>query len=199
MKISFTGRHLDSSDAFVSKLDTEIESLCNKYGLSPIDATGNLYRVGHGTHHFRLDVSLHLSKGLYIRSHSECADAYNALTSLMKSLELKLRRHKKRLEDHHRRRDQHTQPMMAPSYVLHGNDEEDKALAPPTIAEMVTEIPRLSVADAVMRLDFADDPFLIFLHSGHGGINVIHRRSDGNIGWIDPSLKPVIPGSEAVL
>lgn len=191
MKLSFTGKHIDNSDAFTKRMSGDLQSLCDKYAISPIDVSANLYRVGHGAHHFRLDVNLHLAKEMYLRVHGESVDAYDSLRDLLKRLEQKLRKHKKRLDDHHRRRDQHLEPSIAPSYVLQGNNQEhaEEELAPAVIAEMTTEIPTLTVSDAVMRLDFAGDPTLIFHNSGHGGINVIYRRSDGNIGWIDPQLK----------
>ncbi len=194
MKFIYTGKQIDSSGAFNEQLEKHLHEISKKYGLEPIEAQCNLYRVGHGNHHFRLDCSLHVSRGMYVRCSGESADAYATLVDFAKRLDAKLRRQKKRLDAHNRRRNIHAQtkePLIAPSYVLPAEEAEDTPddeACPPVIAEVETDIPDLSVSEAVMRLDLSEEPALVFTNTGNGELNVLYRRSDGNIGWIDPQI-----------
>ena len=81
--------------------------------------------------------------------------------------------------------------MAAQQYILaaESDDEEEvpEDAQPAIIAEMAHEIATLTVGEAVMRMDLADVPVMMFRNRGHGGLNVIYRRDDGNVGWIDPS------------
>ena len=105
-------------------------------------------------------------------------------------MEKQLRRYKRRLKDHHRDRSQPVELSDAGSYILASNDESDdqepNGVNSMIVAEMETKIPSLSVGEAVMQMEIADAQVLVFRNEGHSGINVVYRREDGNIGWIDP-------------
>jgi hypothetical protein len=105
-------------------------------------------------------------------------------------MEKQLRRYKRRLKDHHRERAEPVELMGASSYILASENDSDTqepdSLQPMIIAEMQTSIATLSVGEAVMQMELAGAPVLVFRKEGNSGLNVVYRRDDGNIGWIDP-------------
>ena len=105
-------------------------------------------------------------------------------------MEKQLRRYKRRLKDHHRARAIPVELSEASAYILasetEGEDSEPESLQPIIVAEMETRIPSLSVGEAVMQMELAGVPVLVFRNEGKDGLNVVYRRDDGNIGWIDP-------------
>jgi len=105
-------------------------------------------------------------------------------------MEKQLRRYKRRLKDHHKDRVNPVELSDAGSYILasstESEDNEPEGVSSMIVAEMETKIPSLSVGEAVMQMELADAPVLVFRNEGHSGINVVYRREDGNIGWIDP-------------
>jgi Sigma 54 modulation/S30EA ribosomal protein C terminus len=130
-----------------------------------------------------------------VQGSGESSDPYAAFDSAAERVDKRLRRHKRWLRNHRRGKDAaaaappEQAPQDATDYVLsaeEGTDEEDAE--PLVIAEMRTRIPRLSVTEAVMRLDLAELPALLFRNSARGNLNLVYRRPDGNVGWIDPDL-----------
>ena len=105
-------------------------------------------------------------------------------------MEKQLRRYKRRLKDHHRSRAEPVELSGASSYILasetEGEESEPDTLQPIIVAEMETKIPSLSVGEAVMQMELTGSPVLVFRNEGKDGVNVVYRREDGNIGWIDP-------------
>ena len=105
-------------------------------------------------------------------------------------MDKQLRRYKRRLKDHHRDRPQPVELFAGSSYILaspdHPDESEPESLQPMVIAEMEARIPSLSVGEAVMQMEIAGAPVLVFRNEGNDGINVVYRRDDGNVGWIDP-------------
>ena len=106
-------------------------------------------------------------------------------------MEKQLRRYKRRLKNHHRERSEPVELSGAASYILAPSEDgadaqEPETLQPMIIAEMETQIPNLSVGEAVMQMELAGAPVLVFHPEGKDGVNVVYRRDDGNIGWIDP-------------
>ncbi len=137
--------------------------------------------------------------GFSVQSGGEAEDAYVAFDSAAERIDKRLRRHKRRLKNHHHAKESEAQADQdATAYVLAADDDDvpadatDGAEAPEgeplVIAEMRTSIPQLSVSEAVMRLDLTDLPALLFRNSARGNLNVVYRRGDGNVGWIDPDL-----------
>jgi hypothetical protein len=144
---------------------------------------------------FRSDISVHVGRGILVQGHGQGENPQAAYDSATERIAKQLRRYKRRLRDHHRKAqapdaDART---AAQQYVLAGptaaadiETDEPAIDQPMVIAEMATVIDRLTVGEAVMRMELADQEALMFRNAAHGGLNVVYRRSDGNFGWIDP-------------
>ena len=187
MSINVTGRHIDMSPAITSHAVEGIQGLLEKYNM---DAIGGDVIFLKPSHVFEADISLHLKRGVYLRTKGEGDTAYLAMDQACHKLETKIRKHKKMLDHHHKMRDQHLEKVEALDRVLDSSieDHEPSQEHPPIIAETTTDVPTLSVSEAVMRMDLGDLHTIIFKNPKHGGLNVLYRRQDGNIGWVDPSL-----------
>ena len=135
---------------------------------------------------------MHLSTGLTAQAKAHETEIYAAFDKCADKMEKQLRRYKRRLKDHHRERAQPVELLGASSYVLASSDGADESepdsLQPMIIAEMETKIPALTVGEAVMQMELAGAPVLVFRKEGKdSGVNIVYRRDDGNIGWIDPT------------
>jgi ribosome hibernation promoting factor len=146
-------------------------------------------------HAFVADISVHAGRGLLVQCQGRADEAYAAFDGAANRLEKQLRRYKRRLRNHHKGakagEGPEPEPQPATEHVLAHGDETEPASdgdQPLIIAEMRTGIPQLSVSEAVMRLDLAELPALLFRNSKHGNLNMIYRRRDGNVGWVDPDL-----------
>lgn len=192
MQVTVTGKQIDVGDSLRGHVEAATVAIVDKYFGRAIEAHVGFSRERHL---FVADISVHAGRGLVVQCEGRSEDAYAAFDSASERLEKQLRRYKRRLRNHHKggkaggEREAELQP--ATDYVL---AQPDDAEAPPAgdqplvIAEMRTSIPQLSVSEAVMRLDLAELPALLFRNSKHGNLNLIYRRRDGNIGWIDPDL-----------
>lgn len=192
MKISVTGRQMDVGEAIQQHIQTIAQDLCAKYHLEPLDTQVVMSKDTHHNHHrFKTEVSMKLGRGVEVRAHGEADQAHEGVDGAFEMLGTRVRRYKKKLKDHLKHRDAHVEKSMALQYVLNGgsHDEEVEDEHPLIIAETTTEIPTLSVSEAVMRMDLSDQTAFIFKNTTHGGINVVYKRCDGHIGWIDPKLK----------
>lgn len=176
-------------DALRLHIEDAIESTTEKYFSDAIDATVVLSRESF---RIRAAIAMHVGRGIHVRAHEEADDAYAAFDVALAHLAKRLRRNKRRLRDHHRERDNSAATANAPEYVLAPHSDEDESTEaesgadnPIIIAENQTVIENLTVSEAVMRLDLADAPAFVFRNSKHGGLGVVYRRDDGNIGWID--------------
>lgn len=190
MQISVTGQQIDIGDALRDHIEESLEATVAKYFGDAIEANVVISRERQM---FRADIAVHVFRGLHVRGHDTADDAYAAFDIAVAHIGKRLRRHKRRLRDHH------TNPpagerLEAQQYVLAGyeggSDAGDDAATgdnPVIIAEDTTHIEELSVSQAVMRLDIADLPALMFRNAGSGSLNVVYRRADGNVGWIDPT------------
>ena len=200
MQISVTGRQIDVGDALRGRVETNLADSVVKYFDHAIEGNVVFSREAQGV---RVDISVHVGRGIMVQGHGRAENAHTAFDSALDRIAKRLRRHKRRLRDHHR--DHKTSladdALQAQQFILSGEAEDEAAdnedppidggePCPVVIAEMTTRIDSLTVGEAVMRMDLADQPALIFRNSGHGGLNVIYRRTDGNIGWIDPEGNP---------
>jgi len=185
MSVTITGRHIDISDAFREAVQSGLEELSSKHNLNPIETSIVLSKHSF---QFTADIHAHLGRGTNLRTRGEGGDAYSCWQNALDKLKERVRRHKNWMDDHHKHKDIHFEE--APSYVLDAEQpiklEPQNGLAPAIIAETKAEIPTLSVGDAVTRFDFSDEPAYIFRNIKNNKINVVYRRSDGNIGWINP-------------
>lgn len=187
MHIQVNGHQIDVGDALRQHVEERFGAAVFKYSENPIDCVVTFSR---DRHELICDVTAHLSTGLTAKAKGRATDIYAAADGACERIEKQLRRYKRRLKDHHKNRTEPVEMAEAPHYVLqsHGDEEsEPESLQPIIVAEMKHKIQSLSVGEAVMQMEMADEPFLLFKNHGNGGLNVVFRRPDGNIGWIDPA------------
>ncbi len=188
MTLRVSGKNMDVGDALRSKAEGHFDSVIKKY----FDGgyTGHLPLEPEGSG-FCADCIVHLDSGVVLQARAYGGDAISAYEILTETIEKRLRRYNRKLKQHrhHNANGEDT----AQSYVLQAPDESDEELAedysPPVIAETTRSLKQMSVEQAVMELDLTQADVVMFRHAGHGGLNVVYRRADGNIGWIDPSLR----------
>lgn len=193
MHITVSGKQVDLSDALRTRVSTHLDVIANKYFDHALEAQVTFSRARS---FFTCDINLHAGRGLRLRGEGEAADANGAFDDAAEHIAKRLRRYRRRVNEHARDLANRERPEAARQYVLRQEEAEqpsaDGADAVPTncyatvIAETQTEISHLSVGEAVMRMDLADQTVLMFRNSATGELNVVYRRSDGNIGWIDP-------------
>lgn len=189
MHLSIQGRQLDVGDALRQHAEDTLSTLLEKYFGDAIDASVTLAREGKA---YRSSLLVHIGKGINLEATESAHDIYAAFDLAAEKLAKRLRRHKRRLKDHHQRM-QATENEQVRQYVIaalpEGEEEEVEAALgdkPTVVAELTAQVPSLTVGEAVMRLDLQEEPALLFRNRAHGRINMIYRRSDGNIGWVDP-------------
>jgi ribosomal subunit interface protein len=185
MHIKINGKHIDVGDALRVHVEERLGALVEKYFDNAVDGTVTFSREAHL---FKCDSQVHLSTGLTAQASASAEDIYAAFDSCVERIEKQLRRYKRRLKDHHAQRGAPIEAMQAQAYVIHGGDheEEPETLDPVIVAEMTMDIKTISVGEAVMQMELAHAPFLMFRNERNGGVNVVYRRDDGHIGWIDP-------------
>jgi ribosomal subunit interface protein len=185
MNLTVKGKHLDVGDALRSYVRDQLTAITEKYFSNPIDAT---VVFAHEAHLYRADISVRVGRGIMLQAVADATDIYPGFDTALAKLEKRLRRYKSRLRDHHAHDVPPAVDAPARQYVIEADiaDEEEAGGEPVIIAEMDTTIETLSVADAVMRMDLAELPALLFRSGAHGGLNMIYRRPDGHVGWIDP-------------
>ncbi len=189
MQVSVSGKQIDVGDALRGHVEDRLATSVNKYFDRAIEAQVVFSRQSH-LH--RADISVHAGAGILLQSHAELDDIYASFDRAADRIEKQLRRYKRRLRNHHNAREEAERAAHpAQAYVLAAEPEEaaqePETLAPVIIAETTTEIATLTVGEAVMRMDLADLSAMMFRNDAHGRLNVVYRRGDGNIGWIDPS------------
>src|SRR5260221_5899780 len=191
MNLTVKGKNLDVGDALRGHVAESLDTIFTKYFANPIEATVILSKQ---VHLFSALIAVHVGRGILLQSEAEADQAYGAYDKAAEHLTARLRRYKRRLRDHHRA---DIQTQRAAQYVVsaagpddsEGGDHELAAdSAPMIIAEMQTDIPTLTVSEAVMRLDLSDQKAMMFLNRAHGRLNMVYRRNDGNIGWGDSSM-----------
>lgn len=195
MHITVSGRHIDVGASLRQHAVEQVEAVVSKYFDRPIDATVTFGKRGA---FFRSDITVHVGRGIDAHAGAEADDAYRAFGTALDHLAKRLRRHKRRLRDHHQGGARAIESAAARQYILElaetGEDRDDAAPAgrpePLVVADMAAEIPTLTVGEAAMRLDLGAEPALLFRNAAHGGLNMIYRRADGNVGWVDPDAAP---------
>jgi len=186
MQLFVSGKHLDVGESLRAHVAGALAIVVERHFGHAIEGKAMFGHEGHG---FRADVHVHVARGLVVQSHAVASDPYVAFDTALERLETRLKRYKGRFESRHRAREE-PPAAEADSYVLaDAAAGEDQAGGKPAIvAEAKTVLLTLSVGDAVARMDLADQAFYVFVNRTHGGLNVVYRRSDGAIGWIDPGL-----------
>ncbi len=184
MRIAVQGKQMDVGDSLRTHIEDALKAQTEKYFDKAVEGT---VTVSKDKHLFKSDIAVHVGKEIHVQGKGTAGDAYAAVDEGIERIAKQLRRYKSRLRDHHRENDR-LETQAAQQVVFSGDDEVGEAEAGPAIiAEVDTKILKLAVADAVMRMDLADLPVLVFRNSANGAVNVVYRREDGNIGWIDPA------------
>ena len=196
MTLRISGKSISVGDALRGRVSERTEEVLRKYFDGNYSGHITLSKDGFG---FRTDCALHLDSGITLEADSNAADAYASADQALLMIEKRLRRYKSRLKDRSARKShaeaaamvELTAPTLdASSYVIEAPAEGDEvtAYSPVIIAEATTSLKRLSVSEAVMELDLTGAACLVFQHGSSGRVNIIYRRPDGNVGWIDPPL-----------
>lgn len=188
MKIDISGKHVDTGDSLRSHVEKHLGHVVGKYFGKALEAHVTL---GKEKHLFKTMIAVHVGHGIYVRAEGAADEPYPSVDQAVHIIEKNLRRYKKRLRDHHnhgaREHVQAKQYVLGREYLNHEEKEETEHHAQPAVvAELTKNLPTLTVSEAVMRMDLEGENVLFFKNSAHGGLNVVHMRSDGNIGWIDP-------------
>ncbi len=191
MRYQISGKQIDIGEALQTHVKAELGEVVEKYAQRPTEVVVFFSRVAH---EFTCETTLHLSTGLNAQAKGHATEIYAAFESCREKMDKQLRRYKRRLRNHHKDRVQPVEFDGGSSYILAASDDdrddhdgtEPDTLQPIVIAEMETKIPSVTVGEAVMQLELTGHRMLVFRNEGHGGVNVVYRRDDGNIGWIDP-------------
>jgi ribosomal subunit interface protein len=191
MQITVSGKQMELSDALRARVADHLDQIARKYFDHALEVQVTFSRARS---FFTCDINMHAGRGLTLRGEGEAADAHAAFDDAAEHIAKRLRRYRRRVNEHARDIANRARPEIVRQYVLRHEDEvpptetADTALSvayATVIAESPAEIERLTVGEAVMRMDLADQQLLMFRNSASGELNVVYRRSDGHIGWID--------------
>jgi len=195
MPFRVSGKNIDVGEALRRRIGERIAETLGKFFDGGYSGHATISREGFG---FRTECALHLDSGIILQADAMAADAYASADQAALRIERRLRRYKRRLKDRQASRPDDALDLAAPSYVIAAPQGDDAGEAtefnPVIIAESTTALKRLSVSEAVMELDMTGAAVLVFRHAGHGRINLVYRRPDGHIGWIDPPAVNVAGG-----
>ena len=205
MQVQVTGKHVDVGEALRQRVSDELTASIGKY----IDRDGGgadvvVSREGHA---FKVDCALTLASGQQLQSQGLGPDAHTAFDAALQKIETRVRRYKRRLKDHHQQA-LAKQAETASYFVLRAPEGEDEsdwddeapaadegAPAAMVIAETEKPVRTMTVSMAVMDLDLTGSQTIVFRNAAHGGLSVVYRRPDGNIGWIDPERTKSLNGN----
>ncbi len=187
MRYQISGKQIDVGEALQTHVRTEMGIMLEKYAQRPTDA---LVVFSRNAHEFVCESTVHLSTGLTAQAKGSSTEIYSAFDKCLEKMDKQLRRYKRRLKDHHKDRSGPVEFAGASQYIVAADDgiddAEPESLQPVIIAELEARIFSLSAGEAVMQMELSEAPVLVFRNERHGGLNVVYRRDDGNIGWIDP-------------
>ena len=190
MTLRISGKSINVGEALRGRIGERTEEVLRKYFDGNFSGHITLSKDGFG---FRTDCALHLDSGITLEADSNAADAYASADQALVMIERRLKRYKSRLKDRSARKAAAEAlafaELDAPSYVIEApgeGEDEVTGYSPVIIAEATTALKRLSVSEAVLELDLTGVPCLVFQHGSSGRVNIIYRRADGNVGWVDP-------------
>jgi len=196
MTLRISGKSISIGEALRDRVSGRTEEVLRKYFDGNYSGHITLSKDGFG---FRTDCALHLDSGITLEADSNATDAYSSADQALLMMEKRLRRYKSRLKDRSARKAYAASAALAeidaptldaPSYVIeapaHDGEDDVDSYNAVIIAEATTSLKRLSVSEAVMELDLTGAACMVFQHGSSGRVNIIYRRADGNVGWIDP-------------
>jgi ribosomal subunit interface protein len=197
MSFRVSGKNIEVGEALRERISARILEALEKYFDGGFSGHATVGKEAFG---FHTECVVHLDSGIVLRSDSMAADAYLSADQAADNLEKRLRRYHRRLKDYHGNgrgngRTPDDIPVIdAPSYVIaapeHDSEDDVATFNPVIIAESTTALQWLSVSEAVTELDMTGVAVVVFRHAGHGRVNLVYRRADGNVGWIDPPALP---------
>jgi ribosomal subunit interface protein len=203
MQVQITGKHVDVGEALRERVSDEIANSIEKY--FDRDGGGADVVVTKEGNAFKVDCAVTLASGQQLTTHGIGGDAHMAFDAALAKLEKRVQRYTKRLKDHHLQA-QAKQAETAAYFVLQAPEDEDDLLdgeadgqlypEPIVVAETEKPVRTMTVAMAVMELDLTESQTIVFRNAAHGGLSVVYRRPDGNIGWIDPERGAAAGGGE---
>lgn len=187
MDLRISGHQVETGAALQEHASDRLGAIVDKHFERAISSH---VTFGKGAGHaFTCDIVMHVMQGLILKAQGHAHDAHQALDDAAVKIEKQLRRYKRRLNDHHEGA-AHARAQEEAAYTIFAAEEEIEEVvadAPPIIAETSVDVPTSSVADAVMMLDLRDTPALFFKNAGTGRHNMVYRRADGSIGWVEPN------------
>ena len=201
MSFRVSGKHIELGEALRERISARVLEALEKYFDGGFSGHATVGKEAFG---FHTECVVHLDSGIVLRADSMAADPYLSADQAASKLEKRLRRYHGRLKDNHAngrgngRGADDVPAIDAPSYVIaapeHDSEEEAGEFNPVIIAESTTTLKRFSVSEAVTELDMTGVSVVVFRHANHGRINLVYRRADGNVGWIDPPAMPAQSG-----
>ncbi len=189
MELSISGKQIDIGEALQQHVRDALEGTVGKYFDHALNGSVQFSREAHL---LRCDIQVHARRGIFMQSEATAEDAYLSFDRALDRIGKRLRRYKRRLRDHNVAQASEIESVAVQQFVLRGEQEngegqpEPERLEPVIVAEMQGSLHTLTVGEAVMRLDLTGEPAMMFRNSAHGGLNMVYRRADGNIGWVDP-------------
>lgn len=187
MSLRVSGKHMEIGEAFKTRIGDRIDEALAKY--FDHGASGHVVVEKSGSR-FTTDCILHLDSGVTLQATGEAQNPDGSFDAAAERLEKRLRRYKRRLKSHYANgaasRDEEYAYRVLEALPEDDDEELPENYAPAIVAETRMQLATLPVASAVLQLDLQDNPVYVFRNAGSGGVNLVYRRADGNIGWIDP-------------
>lgn len=185
MSVRVSGKHMEIGDSFRQRIEDQIGMAVTKYFDGGYSGQVTVHK---SSSRFAADCKLHLDSGVVLHAAGEAMDPQLAFDAASERIEKRLRRYKRKLKDH--QAGNHANGHIEVAYtVMDGVPDDDEEVphdfAPAIVAESTKQLKTMSVATAVMALDMTDEPLLLFRSPGNDHLNIVYRRQDGNIGWID--------------
>ncbi|HEU5047809.1 MAG TPA: ribosome-associated translation inhibitor RaiA [Rickettsiales bacterium] len=188
MKILISGKNIEVGASLQAHIEKRLAEVVHKHLDRVVNLNVVMTKEGY---RYKCDINGNTgtSSGVMIKSTGTSEDVYASFDMAADKIEKQLRRYKRRITNHHKVSEEPAPVVVAKKYVIKDHEEEVHDDAPVVIAEKPTEIETLTVSAAVMKMDLADLPALMFFNSANGRINVVYKRADGNISWVDPEGK----------
>lgn len=198
MEMTVQGKQVDVGDALREHVTGKLSDIDQKYFNHTTNATVTFSKEGHGHGVFKVHIAFNVGKNIQVVTEATEQDPYAAFDNASDKAAKRLRRYKRRLRDHHNRSEKTPEDAMmkAKLYTLaqeayeevseQDNQEDDVQKDPAIIAEIQTHIEEMSVSEAVMRMELADQNALLFRNAGNAKLSMVYLRKDGNVGWIEP-------------
>ena len=189
MHITVAGKQVETGDALRTHVEHGLSTIAGKYFDHAMEARVTFSKVRS---FFSCDINFHAGRNLIMRGEGQAADAHRAFEQAAEHVGKRLRRYRRRVNEHARSKATDRLPReMAQEYLLRDEAEDHEeeirtADHAAVVAEPATEIMHLTVGEAAMRLDLGNLPVMLFRNSASSALNVVYRRADGNMGWLDP-------------